>query len=157
MPGLSWPRVLVAAAVALVIGGMALELASRAAQIEDGKAQLSNLRAQHAEQETQRERKARALEAKYQARTDEAAHALEKQRIDHARTAAGLRAERDRLRQQIADYAAGPAADSVAACRDRADTLGRLLDQALRSSADRASDAEARASEVRALLDAWPR
>lgn len=158
MPRLSWPRVIVAAAIALLIGGMALEISDRGARIESAKAELAQVRQQHAEQDAARQHKARELEAQYQQRTDEAAHALEEQRRAHARTAAGLRAERDRLRDQIAAYAAGGAdPDSLASCRHRADTLGDLLDQALRAAEDRTRDAEDRAAEVRTLLEAWPR
>lgn len=46
------------------------------------------------------------------------------------------------------------AANSVAACRDRANSLGDLLDKALRAAEDRTKQAEDHAAEVRALLDA---
>jgi hypothetical protein len=73
-----------------------------------------------------------------------------------ARLADDLRAERDGLRGDIATFAAGSAGDSLGACRDRAATLGQLLDSALQASERGAGAAERHAADVRALLSAWP-
>ncbi len=65
----------------------------------------------------------------------------------------------DRLRDQLAAVATGGVAadqDSVAACRARADALGRVLGEALRASEQCHLDAEDLASGVRALRSAWP-
>lgn len=105
----------------------------------------------------------RALGAELQRTKEEAEHARKVDRAAAARTAAGLAAERDGLRRQLAAYAAGPAGrggaanDSLAACRDRADTLGRLLGEGLRIQDELAGGAEAEAGNVRALLSSWPR
>lgn len=91
----------------------------------------------------------------------------ERERIDRERTqerraqearAAALRADRDGLRGDIADYAAGRAAaeDSLAACRERAATLGQLVEQGLRVQDELAAGAESAGADVRALLG-WAR
>lgn len=74
------------------------------------------------------------------------------------RIAAGLRAERDGLRGDIAEFAAGRRAadDSAAACRRDAATLGELLADALRREEDATRAAETHAGSARTLLGAWP-
>jgi cytochrome c556 len=72
------------------------------------------------------------------------------------RLADDLRAERDGMRDDIADYVAGCAGDSLAACSERAAALGELLDRALQADARSAGAAEEHARDVRALLSAWP-
>lgn len=65
----------------------------------------------------------------------------------------------DRLRDQLAAVATGGVAadqDSVAACRDRASALGRVLGEALRASEQCHLDAEDLAAGVRALRSGWP-
>lgn len=93
---------------------------------------------------------ARQLEA-YRVKADE--------NLRNARIAADLRGELDRLHGDIAAFAAGEheaAADSLAACRDRAATIGHLLERALRSDARHTGAAEDHATDVRGLLATWP-
>lgn len=71
-----------------------------------------------------------------------------------------LIAERDRLRHDIANFAAGPgdpAQDSIAACRADAATLGDVLADALQREEDATAAAETHAASTRALLESWPR
>jgi len=99
------------------------------------------------------------------ARQTEQAWAKKLQEVQHARDAElarahrigdGLRTDREWLRVDTASFAAGPADDSAAACRERAATLGRLLDDALRTAATIAGSAEQHAADVRALRASWP-
>ena len=104
----------------------------------------------------------RRLEQALNARIQEAQDALFKERAASAKVVAALnraRTERNGLRDQISAYAAGggsAASDSVAACRDRAQALGTLLDEALRVSEESAGDGESCEAGVRTLLRAWP-
>lgn len=69
-------------------------------------------------------------------------------------------ADRDRLRDEIATYSAGPAdpsADSLAAARHRAETLGVLLAAADERAERDARELEALNEEKRLLLEAWPK
>lgn len=70
------------------------------------------------------------------------------------------RAVADGLRQQLAGYAAGGGAagdDTLAACRERAASLGLVLGDALRAHAQCTAAAEDLAGDVRAVLGGWPR
>lgn len=69
-------------------------------------------------------------------------------------------ADRDRLRDEIAAYSSGPAdpsADSLAAARHRAETLGALLAAADARAERDAKELEALNEEKRLLLEAWPK
>lgn len=71
-----------------------------------------------------------------------------------------LIAERDRLRNDINQFAAGPsdpAADSIAACRADAATLGDVLADALQREEDVTAAAETHAASTRSLLNSWPK
>lgn len=104
----------------------------------------------------------RRLEQTLNARIQEAQNALLKERAASTQVVAALnraRTERNGLRDQISAYAAGsgrPGEDSVTACRDRAQALGSLLDEALRVGEESAGDGEQCEAGVRALLKAWP-
>lgn len=71
-----------------------------------------------------------------------------------------LRGEHDRLRDELAAYAAGGGGDTpeaaLAACRDRAATLGALLVDGVQLQIDLAAAASNHAADVRALRSAWP-
>lgn len=102
----------------------------------------------------------RALESAYQSRKEqaEATHAKETA-VLQARLSAVV-VERNRLRDQIADYARGPtdpADDSIAAARDRAEALGVLLGQADERAERDAKELETLNAEKRLLLDSWPK
>lgn len=88
----------------------------------------------------------------------EAKHAQEIA-IRDARIAA-LLADRNRLRNEIAAYASGPAdpaADTLAAARERAEALGVLLGQADERAERDARELETLNAEKRLLLEAWPK
>ena len=72
----------------------------------------------------------------------------------------GLIADRDRLRNDIGQFAAGAGGagqDSLAACRADAATLGDVLADALRREEDATAAAETHAASTRSLLNAWPK
>lgn len=86
-------------------------------------------------------------------------HARELERSRNAATLAAVNADRVRLRDQLADAAAGgvqAADDTVAACRDRAAALGRVLDEALSAHAECTAAAEENATGLRTLQRGWP-
>jgi hypothetical protein len=99
---------------------------------------------------------AREIEQQQTERIAHAQRTREQEQARNRRTADLLRTERDGLRNAISNYAAGSADDSVAACRERAATIGALLDDALRTSETCAGGAESHTGDVRALLRGWP-
>lgn len=101
-----------------------------------------------------------ALQEQWRLARQGADHERERERAANAARLAAAAADRDRLRDELAAAAAGgvtEAADSVAACRDRAATLGGLLGSALRASEQCAGEAEDVAAELRRVRAAWPR
>ena len=104
----------------------------------------------------------RNRERELQARVETAEDRYARLQTEHARALVAQRdllADRGRLRDEIAAYAAGSgrtAPDTVAAASERAATLGVLLAEALRADAESAAAAEGHADAVRALLNAWP-
>lgn len=102
----------------------------------------------------------RAVEQAYMLNNEAASAAREKDRESNQRVVADLRRQLAGVRGQLAAFATAgrPAAeDSLAACRDRASALGDVLAEALRVESELAADAEDRAADARALLEAWPR
>lgn len=101
----------------------------------------------------------RALEESWRIARAATERKLETERTNTRRALAALRDDRDRMRDELDAAARGrveESGDTLAACRERASTLGRLLGAALRTSEDCAGDAEDLAAGVRALRDAWP-
>lgn len=139
------------------------------------RAELAQARTDHAEQVAEWNRLAAAgaqraltITAQWQQQAEKARGDLDDERERNAALAADivvLRATVGGLRGDLAAYAAGTgAADTVAACRARAETLASLLAEGsellaeggnLLAEAARAHDD--RAAEVRALIAAWPK
>lgn len=102
----------------------------------------------------------RRQEADWRQKVEGSQHALIAQYQASAAVILGLTADRDRLRRDIAGFAAGPtdaATDTVTACRRDAATLGDVLADALQREEDVTAAAEQHAASTRGLLDAWPR
>jgi hypothetical protein len=99
---------------------------------------------------------ARQIEQQHTERIAHAQRTREQEQARSRRAADLLRTERDGLRNEISAFATGPADDTGPACRERAATLGALLDDALRTAAACTAGAEQHASDVRALRDGWP-
>jgi uncharacterized iron-regulated membrane protein len=95
-----------------------------------------------------------------QAAIEDAQHAAAQDRARLVRAAAADRAERDRLRDDIAAYAAGGGLatdDTLAACRARAAELGRAVEDGLRVQEDMAQAFGDLAVDYRTLYLSWPK
>jgi len=105
------------------------------------------------------ERAYRRQEAQWTRQHEDARRQHEVELQAQARRVAAAAADGQRLRHQLAAFAAGgdAARDSVDACRRRAATLGQLLAEADGLAGEFAAAAEQHAGEVRLLRDAWPR
>lgn len=105
----------------------------------------------------------RAKELSWLQATREAESKRYEENQRNAATAADLartRLERNGLRDQLRAYATGPAdpaADSIAACRERAATAGRFVETGLPVQEELAGRAESCAADLRAVLRSWPR
>lgn len=101
----------------------------------------------------------RALEQRWREDATNAERIRQTERDALARAIAAMRADGDRLRDDIAGYARGrdAADDTLAACRERTETLGRLLGGYVQTDADNAEDLESLAADLRAVLNSWPR
>lgn len=126
-------------------GGASKQRAWDLATAEQVKAQLAATEA------------ARAKEQALQLKVTEATNALIAERAKHARVAAALKLDADRLRNDIAGFARGGAEDTAAACGERAATLGVVLDGVLSDYRACTAGAEATAADLRSVLAAWPR
>lgn len=144
-------RLLLAALAAsgLLCGWLGWQLHQAKAELAEERQTTLRVALTHAEN-------ARKTTAAWAGKVNRAQKAREAELQAVARLADDMRAERDRLRDDGAAYAAGSADDTLAACRDRAATLWQLLDGALQASERSAGAAEAHAADVRALLGAWP-
>jgi len=128
-------------------------------------AQIKTLETEHAQAVSDSEKLATAASETYRreeqrlnSKVKDAENVLSQTTASNARIADGLRSDNGRLRKSVADFAAGssPASDTVAAARDRAQSIGLLLDAALQTSEESAGDGESCESGLRAVLSAWP-
>lgn len=154
-----------ALAVALMIGGAATIAASGWAMLERGGklkviAEFADYRAAAEQAARDAEAKARAAEETMRLRVQGASRDIQTEQERTARVRrelAAARTERDGLRDQIGAFARGePTTDTAAACRQRAEALGALLDEALRAGEESAGDGESCEADKRGLLRAWP-
>lgn len=130
-------------------------------------AEIKSLEAQHAQAVADANKLAltasenyRREEHRLSKKVKGAENVLKTETVKNAAVAAGLRAERDGLRNEIAAFAAGASGatdDTAAAASDRAQRLGALLADTLQREEDFAGAAEDNAASVRALLTAWPK
>lgn len=164
VPGARWIELAaIAAAIAAAVGAYGLQhhkITTLTATLAAERAERATERANAATQALAESTAYRALETKMQAQTEKAAHVYQSAITRNAHLLNAARADSERLRDQLAAYAAnsgGTAPDTVATASERAATLGQLLADALRSDAARTADAEANADAVRALLAAWPK
>lgn len=154
--------------IALLLGGIGMAgtglygfVKGKAADKQRSDLVISRMVAQYNADALKASEAARAKESELQAKLKGAQDALDKERATSTRIAADLRltrTERDGLRDQIGAFAGGSGVseDTISAARDRAATLGRLLDESLQLQEELAGDAEALAADVRALRQAWP-
>lgn len=138
--------------------GSSLKSASADRQVAAVQKQMAEERAAAQRKYQEAVAQVESLSAAMQQRKEKAEDVRIVERTRIVRVAADLDADVVRLRDDIASYAVGLAAaeDSLAAARGRAETLGRLLDEALRLGGQSALDAEQLATDVRTLRAAWP-
>lgn len=101
------------------------------------------------------EREFRALETEFHQAQEMHNAEREKEQAAARETAAAFERERQRLRNDIDAYASGrrgAAADTLVACRGRAQTLGLLLDEALQAETELTGDIEKLGTDTRRLL-----
>ena len=127
-----------------------------------GDAVMARVVAQHQASVDAANTRADAQGEEWQLKRKAAEHAQEQERkrfgVVGARLAAVV-AERDRLHDSLAAYAAGgveAGADTAAACRERAAALGDVLGAMVRGYAQCTAQAEDLAAGHRALRSAWP-
>lgn len=157
------PRVILIAIMlgGLTIAGVGLKSYSHGRhtmQLEKD-AEISKLRDDHQRAKDAQDARIEALNESFRLARQGADHDREKERAANAAALARVAADRNRLRDELAAAAAGgveAADDSVAACRDRAATLGRVLGEALQAHAVCTGAAEENATGVRTLQRAWP-
>lgn len=137
--------------------------------------EMQTIIAQMNEERAAAERRARETEQRLRAAVEtaekelkeerEKVHELEQKIAEQNARIRDLIRERNGLRDELLTYAAGPATgDTLAACRERAGTLAKvvadgadLLAEGAGLLAEVAADHDERAAEVEALLNAWPR
>jgi hypothetical protein len=119
--------------------------------------------AKHAEAVAGENAKVAAIEATLNRLKEEAQNAINaayKANANIRAAFAAVRVERDGLRSELATAIATggveASADTIQACRERAETAGVLLGKALRTSEECAGDAEDLAAGVRGLSASWP-
>lgn len=123
---------------------------------------VSRMQAEAGERLAAETKKATDLERHWVAEVIRVGEALETERRTTARLRGDFAGAVQRARvldSRLAAVATGgrtEAEDTVAACRERADALGRVLGEALRASEQCSLDAEDLAAGIRALRGAWP-
>jgi type II secretory pathway pseudopilin PulG len=99
---------------------------------------------------------ARATEQAWQTKLNEAQHNGKLEKDKAARVIAGLRLERDGLRQSITGFTSVRPDDTSETYRERCTATGSLLQEALRVSEACADDGERISADLRSVLAAWP-
>jgi len=167
LPGWAW--IVAGALVVTLVTGWHLSAVSKAhkAGVEQDRARSDGVIAQmileHAQNVAKENAKVDAIEAMMRKVKEGAENAIKtaNQAAANVRAAfVAVRDERDGLRNalvnSISTGGVEASADSVQACRDRAESAGGLLVKALRVSQECAGDAEDLATGVRGLSAAWP-
>lgn len=152
-------RMVAAAALAAALGVQTLRIAHLQERLAVQQSQYSKAAQAAAEMQAKTEAEYRKREASLQSKVDEASNELSTEKAKNSRALAAAMRDADSLRQRLSAYAAGPvdtSADTIAACRARADRLGLGLAAVLRDYAEATDDAEIGAAHTRALLRAWP-
>ncbi|MEY4414958.1 MAG: hypothetical protein RIQ53_2251 [Pseudomonadota bacterium] len=155
-----WTAVVAAlACLAAVIGTQRIQLAAERLKTTQVREAWATERADQERAAREATQEGQRLMSRWHARQMESYRAKAEENARNERLAADLRGQLDRLHSDVSAFAAGrhqAAADSIAACRADAATLGELLEGALRADAAHARAAEQHATDVRALLGEWP-
>ena len=121
------------------------------------RAELGEIRLAAATSQAEAKAQALAEERAITTRYEGALNAAQTRQIALRADADSARSESDRLREQSADAARRIAAAPPAAVAEYATAATELLDQCQRSYQVLAAAADGHASDVRTLIDAWPR
>lgn len=118
--------------------------------------QMLTLRQERADAIVAAAQQAAAHTTSMQRQRDKALEHGQKLREIHARTLAGLRSERDGLRQLLATRRAELSNASCDACREYASTVSELLERGHEVLADVAGKADGHALDALICQQAWP-
>lgn len=150
----------VALALSLAAGGVqTLRLYSTKAALSDEKAARQKERADAEETARHASENYRRQEAELRGAVLGAQNDLDTERAKNQAALASARTDADGLRKQLSTFARGSqtADNTCAPERERAATLGVLLADSLQAHAVCTGAVENHASEVRSLLNAWPK
>lgn len=150
------PAIYTHAAAALVAGALAFGAAWQAQGMRYGK-QIADMKTQQAQQLANARKQALDDFTRMQGAKDAAIEAAEKRAQTNAARAAAARADADSLRAQLAGVPARIAAATDAAVRDFANVASDVLGACIREYQGVAAEAEQHASNVRLLIEAWPK
>ena len=144
------------AATAIVAGALAFGAGWQTQEWRYGK-QIAGIQAQHATALASANQKALDDTIKMQRTKDEAIKAAEQRAKTQAANAANARADADRLRAQLDGVPARLASATDGAVRDFANVASDVLGACIREYQGVAAEAEQHASNVRLLIEAWPK
>ena len=144
------------AATAIVAGALAFGAGWQTQEWRYGK-QITGIQAQHATALASANQKALDDTIKMQRTKDEAIKAAEQRAKTQAANAANARADADRLRAQLDGVPARLASATDGAVRDFANVASDVLGACIREYQGVAAEAEQHASNVRLLIEAWPK
>ena len=144
------------AATAIVAGALAFGAAWQTQAWRYGK-QIAGIQAQHATALASANQKALDDTIKMQRTKDDAIKAAEQRAKTQAANAANARADADRLRAQLDGVPARLASATDGAVRDFANVASDVLGACIREYQGVAAEAEQHASNVRLLIEAWPK
>ena len=144
------------AATAIVAGALAFGAAWQTQEWRYGK-QIAGIQAQHATALASANQKALDDTIKMQRTKDDAIKAAEQRAKTQAAAAANARADADRLRAQLDGVPARLASATDGAVRDFANVASDVFGACIREYQGVAAEAEQHASNVRLLIEAWPK
>ena len=144
------------AATAIVAGALAFGAGWQTQEWRYGK-QIAGIQAQHATALASANQKALDDTIKMQRTKDDAIKAAEQRAKTQAANAANARADADRLRAQLDGVPARLASATDGAVRDFANVASDVLGACIREYQGVAAEAEQHASNVRLLIEAWPK
>ena len=144
------------AATAIVAGALAFGAGWQTQEWRYGK-QIAGIQAQHSTALASANQKALDDTIKMQRTKDEAIKAAEQRAKTQAAAAANARADADRLRAQLDGVPARLASATDSAVRDFANVASDVLGACIREYQGVAAEAEQHASNVRLLIEAWPK
>ena len=147
---------LLAAAVAAT-GAWAVQSWRIQGQVQAGKTALESLKREHAESLTRATAGALNTTLKWQKEKDDAIDRAQQRAKSQAANAAAARTERDSLRNTIAAASLRLPDATPSACIEYGAAASGLLDQCATAHQELARQCDGHASDVRLMMQAWPR